>query len=182
MLNGGKTSIELIYLTRPQSPHHCQLIVYLFGFRSDKSNYPPKNAWTLPHELKQVTLSSCSCVLRYEWRRRYSVMLISEECFCLAKLILSQSLRRSLQTNLIQLAVLQQMAKYSIIIILLVLFLMSNWTVFKIYFSFKTAMFEPSNPFFQSHITILSRYLTKWLIFPEELVTIMPPWRPCVWP
>ena len=42
-------------------------------------------------------------------------------------------------------------------------------------------MFDPCNPFFQSRITILSRYLTKWLTFPEELVAIMPPWRPWVW-
>ena len=36
-------------------------------------------------------------------------------------------------------------------------------------------MFEPCNSFFQSCITILSRYLTKWLTFSDELVTIMPP-------
>ena len=42
-------------------------------------------------------------------------------------------------------------------------------------------MFEPCNPFFESCITILSRYLTKWLTFPDELVAMMPPWRPWVW-
>ena len=143
------------------------LILQLWNKIALSSRWPPS------FKLLQITSSFLSLCSHTEHK--------AEECFCLAKLILSQSLRRSLQTNLIELAVLQQVTKYSIIIILLVLFLMSNWTFFKIYFSFKTAMFEPSNPFFQSHITILSRYLTKWLIFPEELVTIMPPWRPCVW-
>ena len=42
-------------------------------------------------------------------------------------------------------------------------------------------MFEPCNPFFESCITILSRYLTKWPTFPDELMAIVPPWRPWVW-
>ena len=42
-------------------------------------------------------------------------------------------------------------------------------------------MFEPCNPLFESCITILSRYLTKWPTFPDELMAIVPSWRPWVW-
>ena len=37
------------------------------------------------------------------------------------------------------------------------------------------------NCVFQSRITILCKYVKKLLTFPEELIAITPPWRPCVW-
>ena len=33
----------------------------------------------------------------------------------------------------------------------------------------------------QSRLTIVSRYLTKFLVLREELVDIIPPCRSCVW-
>ena len=43
------------------------------------------------------------------------------------------------------------------------------------------AMLHPLKLVCQSHLTIVSRYLTKFLVLQEELVDIIPPCRPCVW-
>ena len=43
------------------------------------------------------------------------------------------------------------------------------------------AMLHPLKLVCQSRQTIVSRYLTKFLVLREELVDIIPPCRPCVW-
>ena len=43
------------------------------------------------------------------------------------------------------------------------------------------AMLHPLQLVCKSRLTIVSRYLTKFLVLLEELVDIIPPCRPCVW-
>ena len=43
------------------------------------------------------------------------------------------------------------------------------------------AMLDPLKLVCQSGLTIVSRYLTKFLVLREELVDTIPPCRPCVW-
>ena len=120
-----RKNFDRTYLSHsPPKPSPLSVNCLLIWLSVKLVQLPLKNAWTLPHEFKQVTLSLCSFCDTNDVS--FILSLISQKCFCLAKLVLSQSFRRCLQTNLIELAVLQQMDKYSIIIILLVLFLMSN--------------------------------------------------------
>ena len=121
-----RKNFDRTYLSHsPPKPSPLSVNCLLIWLSVKLVQLPLKNAWTLPHEFKQVTLSPC---LFYDTNDVSFILscLFHKNASALQKLILIQSFRLSLQTNLIELAVLQQMDKYSIITILLVLFLMSN--------------------------------------------------------
>ena len=42
-----------------------------------------KSAWALSHEFKLMPFSSCSCVIRNEWRQLHFVLFIFVEHFCM---------------------------------------------------------------------------------------------------
>ena len=102
VLTRGIISVKLVHQMPPIS-HHCQFIVYLaFGLTSLFTS--KKNTRALSHEFKLVSFSSCSCVTRNKRRQFHSVLFVSEECFCLAKWLLSRSARWSSQINIITLS------------------------------------------------------------------------------
>ena len=102
VLTRGIISVKLVHQMPPNlSPLsvHC-----LLSFRSYQFIHFKKNTRALSHEFKLVSFSSCSCVTRNKWRQFHSVLFVSEECFCLAKWLLSRSARWSSQINIITLS------------------------------------------------------------------------------
>ena len=68
------------------------------------SSFTSKNAGALSHEFKLVPFSSCSCVIRNEWRQLHSVFFVSVEYFCHRKWILSRSVLWNSQIKIIKIS------------------------------------------------------------------------------
>ena len=81
------------------------LFIYLAFGLTNSFTFKKKNAWALSHEFKLVPFSSCSCVIRNEWRQLHSVLFISVEYFCHKKWILSWSVQWNSHIKIIILSV-----------------------------------------------------------------------------